>query len=229
MLENMRMSSPISSVGRRIPRQARSEQRVADLKAAAAAIIAEVGYEAATLTAIAARAGASIGSLYQYFPDKASVARALAEQYGREASERWESLADLSEVLSLDDLVDRMCDIVLGFLRDRPAFVPLLIAASGYRHPQAERSRLRGHISALLCAHQPDLSGPDALRIADVIVEILKGFSALFAGKPDNEQGRIRDEFRILLRSYLAARLRASKSDVTIGGKQTSGIPYAVS
>ena len=38
--------------------------------AAAAEPVRAQGYEAATMTAIAARAGASIGSLYQYFPTK---------------------------------------------------------------------------------------------------------------------------------------------------------------
>ena len=48
---------------------------------AAGAEFAERGYEATTMTAIAARAGASIGSLYQFFPTKEQVAVTLIEQY----------------------------------------------------------------------------------------------------------------------------------------------------
>ena len=205
------MASRISSVGRRVPRQARAEQRVATLLQAAADIIAEVGYEAATLTAIAARAGASIGSLYQYFPDKPSVARALAAQYGAESTECWKILAGESGELTLDDLVDRMCDVVLGFLRDRPAFVPLLVAAPGYRHPPAERDQLRGHVSTLLSAHQPAMTPADASRVASVVVEVLKSFSTLFTSTPEGEQARVLNEFRLLLRSYLTARLQSQK------------------
>ena len=52
----------------------RGRERVAALLAAAATVFAERGYEAATMTEVAARAGASIGSLYQFFPTKELLA-----------------------------------------------------------------------------------------------------------------------------------------------------------
>src|SRR5262245_43792395 len=64
------------------PRRRRGEIRVAALLAAAAAVFAEKGYQAATMTEIAARAGAAIGSLYQFFPSKEALAAALLQRYG---------------------------------------------------------------------------------------------------------------------------------------------------
>ena len=52
---------------RRLPRQLRGRQRVEDLLDAAAAEISGAGYDAATMCSIATRAGASAGSLYQFF------------------------------------------------------------------------------------------------------------------------------------------------------------------
>ena len=66
----MSMESQTELVPRRIPMQERGEKRVAGLLEAAAAIFAEVGFEAATMSDIAERAGGSIGSLYQFFPSK---------------------------------------------------------------------------------------------------------------------------------------------------------------
>ena len=63
---------------RREPRQARARQRVNIILDAAAAEFAAVGYEAATTNAIARRAGTSIGSLYQFFPNKEAVLEALS-------------------------------------------------------------------------------------------------------------------------------------------------------
>jgi AcrR family transcriptional regulator len=63
---------------------ARGEKRVAGLLEAAAAIFAEVGFEAATMRDIAERAGASIGSLYQFYRNKDVVARAIKTQYCQE-------------------------------------------------------------------------------------------------------------------------------------------------
>jgi AcrR family transcriptional regulator len=66
---------------RRQPKQKRSQQRVERILEAAAEVFAEVGYEAATTHAIAARAGTAIGSLYQFFPDKLAIFHALEERH----------------------------------------------------------------------------------------------------------------------------------------------------
>jgi AcrR family transcriptional regulator len=96
----------MSTVRRRIPQQDRGERRVAEVLAAAASVIAEVGYEAATMTAMAERAGASIGALYQYFPNKEAIARALRQQYGDEIEARWIPLTAQGARLSISQLVD---------------------------------------------------------------------------------------------------------------------------
>jgi len=62
------------------PQQERSERRLAAFLDAAAELFAEVGYEAATMTAIAERSGSSIGALYNYFPDKQAIALTLLRQ-----------------------------------------------------------------------------------------------------------------------------------------------------
>src|ERR1700744_4814615 len=84
----MRMPSQKSSASkppeaRRVPQRQRGRERVAALLEAAAACFVEKGYEAATMTEVAARAGAAIGSLYQFFPTKEVLAQALVEQYGQ--------------------------------------------------------------------------------------------------------------------------------------------------
>lgn len=58
---------------RKQPRQARSSDLVAAILEAATQVLAEVGAERFTTARVAERAGVSIGSLYQYFPNKAAV------------------------------------------------------------------------------------------------------------------------------------------------------------
>jgi AcrR family transcriptional regulator len=58
--------------------QARSTARLAQLLDAAAAIIDEIGYERLTTAMVAERAGASIGTVYRYFPDRIALLQALA-------------------------------------------------------------------------------------------------------------------------------------------------------
>jgi len=59
------------------PVQARSTARLAALLDAAAHVIDEVGYERLTTAMVADRAGASIGTVYRYFPDRIAVLQAL--------------------------------------------------------------------------------------------------------------------------------------------------------
>lgn len=83
---------------RRAPSQKRSRERVERMLRAASEVIAEQGSDAMRMGEVAERAGVSIGSLYQYFPDKGSIIRTLADRYnalGRDCIEG--ELADVSD------------------------------------------------------------------------------------------------------------------------------------
>jgi AcrR family transcriptional regulator len=66
---------------RKTPQQERSRRTVDSVLEAAAQVFAQRGYANTTTNHIAARAGVSIGSLYQYFPSKDAVLLALAERH----------------------------------------------------------------------------------------------------------------------------------------------------
>jgi len=76
----MSMPSTMSSQ-RRAPQQERGERRLAQVLEAAASLFAEVGYDAATMTEVADRANASIGTVYQYFSNKPAIVLALRSKY----------------------------------------------------------------------------------------------------------------------------------------------------
>lgn len=66
---------------RKLPKQARAQATVEAILTATAEVLVEVGYDRATTNAIARRAGVSIGSLYQYYPNKESLVTALCERH----------------------------------------------------------------------------------------------------------------------------------------------------
>lgn len=70
------------------PVQARSTARLAALLDAAAHVIDEIGYERLTTAMVAERAGASIGTVYRYFPDRIAVLQSLAVRNAERASSR---------------------------------------------------------------------------------------------------------------------------------------------
>ncbi|HWB74577.1 MAG TPA: TetR/AcrR family transcriptional regulator [Nannocystaceae bacterium] len=66
---------------RKLPKQARAQATVEAILTATAEVLVEVGYDRSTTNAIARRAGVSIGSLYQYYPNKESLVTALCERH----------------------------------------------------------------------------------------------------------------------------------------------------
>ena len=78
------MPSQKSSDLRRAPQRQRGHERVAALLEAAAGCFVEKGYDATTMTEVAARAGAAIGSLYQFFPTKEALFEAVFDQVSLE-------------------------------------------------------------------------------------------------------------------------------------------------
>jgi len=66
---------------RREPTQKRSRERVERMLSAASSLITEQGSDGMRMGEVAARAGVPIGSLYQFFPDKSALIRALAERF----------------------------------------------------------------------------------------------------------------------------------------------------
>ena len=69
--------SGAAKIARKSPAQARSRETVATILEAAAHVLARRGYAGVTTNHVAQRAGVSIGSIYQYFPDKEALLAAL--------------------------------------------------------------------------------------------------------------------------------------------------------
>src|ERR1700733_1184556 len=124
---NMRMVSS-SSVQRRVPRQERGERRVAGLLEAAEAVISQIGYEAATMSAIAERAGAAIGSLYQFFPNKACITQALRTEYAKQFDSMYAPLQVQARTLNREALVSHLIELTVSFVEAHPALTALLDA-----------------------------------------------------------------------------------------------------
>jgi AcrR family transcriptional regulator len=99
-----KVSEPIetASSSRRAPAQQRSRERLERILSVASDLIARKGSDQVKMSEVAELAGISIGSLYQYFPDKSAIIRTLAERYN--AASR-QCIADaLSQVRNLDGL-----------------------------------------------------------------------------------------------------------------------------
>jgi AcrR family transcriptional regulator len=107
------------------PVQARSTARLAALLDAAAQVVHEIGYERLTTAMVAERAGASIGTVYRYFPDRIAVLQSLAARNAERMTDR--VLAELRSEQHQD--WDAALSAALGLFvvafRDEPGFASL--------------------------------------------------------------------------------------------------------
>ncbi|RQU32788.1 TetR/AcrR family transcriptional regulator [Burkholderia cenocepacia] len=115
---------------RKLPRQIRAIATVDAILDAASDILEREGFDGYSTNAIADRAGTSIGSLYQYFPNKIALTRALI---AREDAALLSSLAQLSGRGAGIDTLRELIQISVEHQLRRPALTRLL---------SLERSRL---------------------------------------------------------------------------------------
>lgn len=117
--------TPVISARKR-PRQARSERLVADILEAATRVLAREGAHRFTTARVAEAAGVSVGSLYQYFPNKESILFRL------QAQEWQQTTAVLDEIMTDTKLppFERLRSLVLTFFRSECDEAQLRVALS---------------------------------------------------------------------------------------------------
>ena len=174
------MSSQIQNSEARAPKRARGRQRVAELMQAAADVFAEKGFAAATMTEIAARAGAPIGSLYQFFPTKELLADTLVQNYAQLIAGDLQKLEERAGIIDVEMLVESLFKVLRGRPRERAAALPLAAARmdEGTRWTTF-RQMVRRHIAAILRARAPSLPAEAARDMAVVLLQLMKAVNAL--------------------------------------------------
>jgi AcrR family transcriptional regulator len=162
------------------PKRERGKQRVQELLAAGGAVFAEKGYDAATMTEIAARAGAPIGSLYQFFPSKESLADTLVQNYVSLLTADLQALEAQGQDLSTADLIEALFGVLRAHPNERAATLPLAEARMDERtRRETFRYVLRRHIASILRARSPALSAEAARDCAIVVLQLMKAASSL--------------------------------------------------
>jgi AcrR family transcriptional regulator len=119
-------NSMVQKEGVREPKQERGRRRVELILNAAAEVFAEIGYEATTTIKIAERAKISVGSLYQFFPNKDAIVRALVERYVGQVRVWFEAMpVEQFVAFALPDMVAALVNSMREFTRQNRDFLRL--------------------------------------------------------------------------------------------------------
>jgi AcrR family transcriptional regulator len=202
-------SSNSSSPNRRSlePQRDVGRQRVADLLQAAAAVIQERGFEAATMAEIAARADARIGSLYRFFPSKEAVADALMQRYADILQAEYDAVHARAPMATPEELADTLIDLLVKLYPQARAVTALLESRTDWT---AVRQRFRAQaltgVRTALTICAPDLDDNEANDIAAVVLNNMKTMAGMAKKEVPTSPGAP-NELRLMNRLYLAAKL----------------------
>lgn len=216
------MSESPSPAGgmRRKPRQARSQERVNRILDVAEELFASQGYAATTTNAIAVQAQVPIGSLYQFFPDKAAILQALALRYAEMLHQELVFI-DAAEAVTLPlaDYVNQLIDTTNRFFTDNPSYYAIFMEVQGTIREleeidQATDAKLIQDLASSLANRDARLEPADYEAIAFVLVKAIGTLLWLsLSQEPLHRQRLVAETKRLTLnylQSYFSRPLNAS-------------------
>jgi AcrR family transcriptional regulator len=197
---------------RRMPTQARSRARVADILKAAGALLGEVGYDGLSTNLIAERADVPVGSIYQFFEGKDDIVAALVEQFQERILKlAGEQLDAASAMRDRRAFIARLVDGIAGIQAEASAFV--CVFAGSQSHARFDglardlRRTLTSHLDRVFAEAFPRLPKDDRGRMLAAWSDITGAMiSNLDRSKP-GERGKLLEELKTVLGAYLDAKL----------------------
>jgi AcrR family transcriptional regulator len=195
------------------PQRDVGRQRVAELLQAAAAVIQERGFEAATMAEIAARADAKIGSLYRFFPNKDAVAEALMRRYAEALQAEYDAIHAHAAAATPQELADILIDLLVKLRPHAGALTAILDSRTDWTKVRRRlRAQTLAGIKTALTTCAPDLDDKKAEDVAAVVLSNMKTMVGMAMAKKDvPTTPGAPDQLRLMNRLYLAAVLRPSR------------------
>jgi AcrR family transcriptional regulator len=191
-----------------VQRRARGVQRIASILDAAETVFAHMGYSEATTNHIAAQAGISPGSLYQFFANKEEIAQALAARYTEELERVYGSVFAVEAAsLPFPFWLDQIIDALLAFHFAHAAFHILLSIPA----PSLQLASLTGALPKELQTRfelgfqrrVPHLSPTQRRLSATMSVQLFKAILPLVLQAEEAERELLVRELKTVLRRYL--------------------------
>jgi AcrR family transcriptional regulator len=195
---------------RKSPVQARSSASVEAICEATIQVLLAVGKERLTTTKVAARAGVSVGTLYQYFPNKSSLLQAVLRKHMEEVTRAVEAVCASQKGAPLEQMVDALIETFLAAkLRHVEASKALYYVSDDVGG--AEIVRKLGDRGVKAIAEMLEFSGSrfsEAVQvIAATVMAAMSGVSRrmLEAAKLPETLASMRDGLQVMVRAYVNA------------------------
>jgi AcrR family transcriptional regulator len=198
---------------RKLPIQARSRARVANILKAAGSLLGEMGYAELSTNLIAERAKIPVGSIYQFFEGKDDIVAALVDQF----RERILALVDQLDVAGAQRdrraFVARLIDGIAAIQAETSAFVCVFSANQAHARfdnvARELRHTLTAHLDQTFAVAFPKLPRDDRARMLAAWSDITGAMIASLDRSKPGERGKLLEELKTILGAHLDARLAA--------------------
>jgi AcrR family transcriptional regulator len=195
---------------RKSPVQARSTASVNAILEATIQVLLEVGKEGLTTTRVAYRAGVSVGTLYQYFPNKSALLQAVLRSHLESVAEAVEEVCRQERGSPIPQMVTRVANRFLeAKMKNLKTSVALYAVSSDLEGQKiAHRIGARANkaiVSMLNTAREP--LQKDAQLLASMIQGAMTGVSRrlLESDSPHKHYEPVKRELALMLQAYLDA------------------------
>lgn len=191
------------------PQRRNGKARVAAVLKAAADVISEKGYTAATMAEIAARAQAPIGSLYRFFPNKETLSDALIQRYIDRVKDSFDTIDKQAATQPLESTADAILDFTTNLHSETKAMVGLLDARPDWPGKRSEfRELILKRLARTLLRCAPTLPKREAKDIAVILLHNMKLMKTLnFSRDVVTSKGAV-NELRQMNRYYIVNRIK---------------------
>ena len=162
------MSKNLSMSPRKLPKQDRSQETVETLIEATTRILSREGRGSLSTNRVAQVAGVSVGSLYQYFPNKESLVAEVRRRYDRTFMARMVKASGRLATLSLREAVREFLRFMIDIHSDDPQLHNELAAEI----PGEQREYLQEFVRAYLEAHRDEIRRSDLDLVAYICLEV---------------------------------------------------------
>jgi AcrR family transcriptional regulator len=206
----LRQRSQVLLEPRKTPVQARSAASVEAILKATIQVLTSVGKERLTTTRVALRAGVSIGTLYQYFPNKSALLQAALNRHLNEVAEAVERVCQEQKASTLQHMATALINTFLDAkMKDAKASAALYSVSSdvdGAKIVQQMGVRTNKAIVEMLStAREPITKDPQL--VASMLQGAMVGVSRrlLESGSPGKQLNALRQELIFFVCAYLEA------------------------
>ena len=193
---------------RKSPVQARSAASVDAIIEATIQVLLKVGKERLTTTRVAERAGVSVGTLYQYFPNKSALLRAVLKRHFDHVLEAVEHACREQHGNTVEQMANALITAFLSAKMREPQTSVALYSVSadvdGAKIVKQMALRMNQAIVTMLSSARQPLT-KDPQLVANMLQGAMSGLSRqlLESGDPEKHFPALRDELICLATAYL--------------------------